>query len=87
MKKEEIVKVEQKQDVYYCDSCGTKIGTEQDCFHQSAIQMCMTGIGYAAYSEVRDSEWNYTLCRRCATALKDFIDTHNNLQKLPESKE
>ena len=80
------VKVEIDKEAIFCDSCGC-----QCCFkdenHESVIELSMKGTGYTTYGESCDSEWTYQLCRKCATALKDFLDGNHNLQDLPESEE
>jgi hypothetical protein len=86
MEKKEKVTIEKEVKVTYCDSCGEKIGTS-DQQHQNAIQLSFTGTGYTLYGSACNSEWDYVLCRKCATALKDFLDAHHSLQKLPEAEE
>lgn len=86
MKKKIKVQVEVEQETIFCDSCGEKICLATDN-HSDGIELSMIGTGYSAYGGAVDSEWNYSLCRKCATALKDFLDSGKNLQKLPESEE
>jgi hypothetical protein len=86
MKKKEVVTVEQEVEISYCDSCGEKIGNS-DQQHQNAIQLSFTGTGYTLYGGECAAEWNYVLCRKCSTALKDFLDAHHSLQNLPEAEE
>ena len=80
------VKTEVEKEALFCDSCGEKL-----CFadenHQNYIELSFKGIGYTMYGGACDSEWDYMLCRKCATALKDFLDAGHNLQTLPEASE
>lgn len=78
------VKVEVEKKIIYCDSCKDKIGFADEC-HSSLISLTFTGIGYSAYGGACDSEWDYQLCRKCATALKDFLDAGQSFQDLPEA--
>jgi|WetSurMetagenome_2_1015567.scaffolds.fasta_scaffold71831_5 hypothetical protein len=86
MKKKEVVTVEQEVEIAYCDSCGGKIGNNNEQ-HQNAIQISFTGTGYSTYGGKVKAEWDYVLCRKCALALKDFLDAHHSLQDLPEAQE
>lgn len=80
------VKVEIEKEALFCDSCGKQV-----CFadenHQNYIELSFKGTGYTMYSGSCDTEWDYILCRKCASALKDYLDSKHNLQKLPESEE
>ena len=82
MKKKIEVKVE--KEALFCDSCGERL-----CFadenHQSLLELQIKGTGYTTYGGMTDCEWDYQLCRKCATALKDYLDSGRNLQNLPES--
>ena len=87
MKRKETVKIEVEKEVMYCDSCNCKIGFSDEN-HQNYIEFTFKGTGYTTYGAACDTEWNYLLCRKCATALKDFLDNpKTNLQMLPEAEE
>lgn len=80
------VKVEIEKEALFCDSCDKQV-----CFadenHQNYIELSFKGIGYTAYGGSCNSEWDYILCRKCATVLKYYLDSKHNLQKLLESEE
>ena len=80
MKKTEIIMKPFSEEVTYCDSCGKQL--EGDI-----LQLSITGTGYSAYGGAVDSEWDYDLCRECATALKDYLDSHKSLKDLPKAEE
>lgn len=86
MTKKKTVMVPVEKEVLCCDSCGKEL-----CFsdenHQNAIELSMKGVGYSAYGGSVDSEWDYQLCRECATSLKSFLDSKRSLKDLPEVKE
>lgn len=85
MKKNVSVTIE--KEVLFCDSCGCQLCFKDES-HQSVIELSFKGTGYTMYGGTCDTEWDYQLCRKCATSLKDYLDGgKNNLQNLPESEE
>ena len=80
MKKIETVMMPLSKEVVYCDSCGKALIDDP-------IELSFKGTGYSAYGGAVDSEWDYDLCRECASALKDYLDSHKSLKDLPKAEE
>ena len=52
-----------------CDECHDIIKHDKD-----VMTLIITGTGYSMYGGACESEWEYNLCRHCASNLKEHYD-------------